>query len=43
MKYRKKKILPFQSVRCLKEVAIDCQLFKKRNEKDSSFDYKREW
>ncbi len=33
MKYRKKKILPFQSVRCLKEVAIDCQLFKKEMKK----------
>ncbi len=43
MKYRKKKrYCHFKSVRCLKEVAIDCQLFKKRNEKDSSFDYKRE-
>ncbi len=39
---RKKKICQFKVLRCLKEVAIDCQLFKKRNEKDSSFDYKRE-
>ncbi len=38
----KKDIAISKVLRCLKEVAIDCQLFKKRNEKDSSFDYKRE-
>ncbi len=32
----KKRYCHFKSVKMFKEVAIDCQLFKKRNEKDSS-------
>jgi hypothetical protein len=38
----KKDIAISKVLRCLKEVAIDCQLFKKRNEKDASFDNQRE-
>ncbi len=35
----KKRYCHSKVLRCLKEVAIDCQLFKKRNGKRSSFDY----
>ncbi|CCV02571.1 SWI/SNF2 family helicase [Armadillidium vulgare iridescent virus] len=31
-----------QVLRCLKEAALDCYLFKQRNEKDSSFDNQKE-
>jgi hypothetical protein len=38
----KKDIAISKVLMCLKEVAIDCQLFKKRNEKPPLFDFQRE-
>lgn len=38
----KKDIAISKVLRCLKEASLDCQIFKKRNEKDASFDNQRE-